>query len=90
VNNNNNNKCTAVIVTVSQLVRDASDALRYELENTDADGRKILRLFLRKYEGVINWIDLAEDRDSCGHFKRRNERSVSIKWGEILYWMRTG
>jgi len=63
VNNNNNNKCTAVIVTVSQLVRDASDALRYELENTDADGRKILRLFLRKYEGVINWIDLAEDRD---------------------------
>ena len=63
MNNNNNNKCTAVIVTVSQLVRDASDALRYELENTDADGRKILRLFLRKYEGVINWIDLAEDRD---------------------------
>ena len=59
MNNNNNNKCNCYSVTI----RDASDALRYELENTDADGRKILRLFLRKYEGVINWIDLAEDRD---------------------------
>jgi hypothetical protein len=63
VNNSNNDKCTAVIVTVSQLVRDASDAVRYELENTDLDGRIILRLFLRKYEGVVDWLDLAQDRD---------------------------
>ena len=33
------------------------------LEDTDVDGRIILRWFLRKWDGGMNWIELDKDRD---------------------------
>ena len=37
--------------------------------------------------GVMDWIDLAQDRDRC---KRGNETSGSIKYGEFLDWLSNG
>jgi hypothetical protein len=33
------------------------------LEDPDVDGRIILRRIFRKWEGIMDWIDLAQDRD---------------------------
>jgi hypothetical protein len=33
------------------------------LGKPSVDGRVILRLFFRKYEGVRDWLDLVQDRD---------------------------
>jgi hypothetical protein len=33
------------------------------LEDPGVDGRIILRLIFRKWDGRIDWIDLAQDRD---------------------------
>jgi len=33
------------------------------LEDTGIDGRILLRQFFRKWDGVMDWIDLAQDRD---------------------------
>ena len=38
------------------------------LEDPSVDGRRILRRIFRKWNGrggVMDWIDLAQDRDSC-------------------------
>jgi len=44
------------------------------LENTGVDGRIILRLFFRKYEGVIDWLELAQVGTGCGHYAEMNLR----------------
>jgi hypothetical protein len=36
---------------------------RDHMGDTDIDGRTILRWMLRKWDGVMDWIDLAQDRD---------------------------
>jgi hypothetical protein len=36
---------------------------RYNLEEPGVDGRILLRWVFRKWDGVMDWIDLAEDRD---------------------------
>jgi len=36
---------------------------RYHLEDSGVDGRIILRWIFRKWDGGMNWIDLAQDRD---------------------------
>jgi hypothetical protein len=36
---------------------------RKHLEDPGVDGRIILRWIFRKWEGGIDWIDLAQDRD---------------------------
>jgi hypothetical protein len=33
------------------------------LEDTSVDGREILRRIFRKWDGVMDWIDLAQVRD---------------------------
>jgi hypothetical protein len=37
--------------------------VRDHLEDAGLDGRLILRWFFKKWEGGMDWIDLAEDRD---------------------------
>jgi hypothetical protein len=37
---------------------------RDHLEDPSIDGRIILRLIFRKWDEGIDWIDLAQDRDS--------------------------
>ena len=36
---------------------------RAHLEDPGLDGRIILRLIFRKWDGDMDWIDLAQDRD---------------------------
>jgi hypothetical protein len=36
------------------------------LENASLDGRIVLRWIFRKWDGGMNWIDLAQDRDGGG------------------------
>jgi hypothetical protein len=36
---------------------------RDHLENPGANGRIILRWIMRKWDGGMDWIDLAQDRD---------------------------
>jgi hypothetical protein len=36
---------------------------RDNFENLNADGRIILKRIFKKWDGSINWIDLAQDRD---------------------------
>ena len=58
------------------------------LEYPGVDGRIILRwIFRKRDEGDMEWIDLAQDRDTC---KGGNEPSGSTKYGEFLDYMRTG
>jgi len=37
---------------------------RDHLEDPTVDGRKILRWIFRKWDGVIDWIDMAQVRDT--------------------------
>ena len=55
------------------------------LEDPGLDGRMILRWIFREWDGVIDWIDLARDRDRWRILvKGGNEPSGSIKCGEFL------
>jgi hypothetical protein len=36
---------------------------RDQFEDQDLDGRIILRWIIRKWDGRMDWIDLAQDRD---------------------------
>ena len=40
---------------------------RDRLGDPVVDGRIILRWIFRKWDGGMDWIDLAQDRDSGGH-----------------------
>ena len=59
---------------------------REHLEDLGVDGRIILRWIFSKWDGGIDWIDLAQDRDGWGwgNSKRGNEPSGSIKRGKFL------
>jgi hypothetical protein len=38
---------------------------RNNLKDLDLDGRIILKLIFKEWDGGIDWIDLALDRDRC-------------------------
>jgi hypothetical protein len=55
------------------------------LEDPGVDGRIILRWIFRKWDGGMEWIDLAQDRKGvAGTCKCGNEPSGSIKSREFL------
>jgi hypothetical protein len=45
------------------------------LEDIGVDGRILLKLIFKKYDGEVDWIDLALDRD-----RRSLVTAVPIKW----------
>jgi hypothetical protein len=51
------------------------------LEDPGVDGRIILKWIFNKWDGDNDWIELAQDRDSC---ECGNEPPGSIKCGEFL------
>ena len=55
---------------------------RDHLEDPDVDGRIILQWFFGKWDGGMDWIDLAQDMDRW--------RAGSIKCWEFLEYLRTG
>jgi hypothetical protein len=54
------------------------------VEEPSVDGRIILQCFTKKWNGGMNWIELAQDRHMAGSCEYGNEPSVSIKCGKIL------
>jgi len=54
------------------------------LEDPRVDGRIILRWIFRKWDGDMDWIDLAQDRGVAGTCECGNEPWDSIKCGEFL------
>jgi hypothetical protein len=38
---------------------------RDQLEDQDVDRRMIFRWYFRKWDGGMDWINLAQDRDRC-------------------------
>ena len=59
---------------------------RDHLKDQRVDRRIILNWILWKWDGSIDWIDLAQNRDMwrAGSCKCGNEPSGSIKCGEFL------
>jgi len=57
------------------------------LEDPGLGGRIILRWLFRKWDGGMDWIELAQDRDRW--WARGNGPSSSIKCGEFLDLLRT-
>jgi hypothetical protein len=54
------------------------------LEDPGVDGNIRLRWIFRKWDGGIDWIDLAQDRDKWQALVNGNEPLCSIKCGEFL------
>jgi hypothetical protein len=56
------------------------------LEDPGIDGRIILKWIYEKWDGGMDWIDLAQGRDrwQAGCCECSNEYSASIKCGEFL------
>jgi hypothetical protein len=55
------------------------------LEDPAVDGRIILKWIFERLGGGVDWIDLAQDRDSLAGFcEYGDEPSGSIKCGEFL------
>jgi hypothetical protein len=52
------------------------------LEDLGVDGRIILKRIFRKWDGSMEWIDVAQDRDTWRALcECDNEPSGSIKYG---------
>ena len=56
---------------------------RDRVEEPSVDGRIILQLFPKKWHGVMEWIERAQDRQMAGSCECGNEPSVSIKCGKF-------
>jgi hypothetical protein len=54
------------------------------LEDPDVDWRIILKWIIRKWDRVIDWIDLAQKGQVAGTCECDNEFSGSVKCGEFL------
>jgi len=54
------------------------------LEDQDVDGRIILKWIFRKWDGSMDWIDLAKQRQVVGSCECGNEPLGSIKCREFL------
>jgi hypothetical protein len=55
------------------------------LEDPGVEGRIIFRRIFRKWDGSMEWIDLAQDRKGlAGTCKRGNEPSGSVKCRKFL------
>jgi hypothetical protein len=55
------------------------------LGDSGIDGRIILKLIFKKWDGGMDWIEVAQDRDRWrAHVNVRNEPPGSIKCGEFL------
>jgi hypothetical protein len=65
------------------LVTDCHSILE-DLEDPGIDRRIILKWIFRKWDGGIDWIDLAQDGQMVSYCKRRNEPLGSIKCRESL------
>ena len=48
-------------------------------EDLLVDGRITLKLVCKNYNGSVDWIDLAQDRENGVGFEPGNETRVSIK-----------
>ena len=60
------------------------------LEDPCVDGRIILKWIFEKWDGGIDWIDLAQDRDRwAGCCECGNETLDFIKFGAFADWQRT-
>ena len=63
---------------------------REHLENLDTDGTIILQWILKKWDRGHGPVCFrSRQRYAGGCCRCRNEASGSIKFGEILYWLRT-
>jgi len=63
---------------------------RDDLEDPDVDERIILRWSFRKWDGAMDWIHVAQDRDRWRALVNAvNEPGFSIKCWEILVYLRT-
>jgi hypothetical protein len=64
---------------------------REHLKDQSVDRRIILNWIFRKWDGGIDWIDLAQNRDvwRVGCCECGNEPSDSIKGGKFLDLLRT-
>jgi hypothetical protein len=60
------------------------------LEDLGVDGRIILKLVFKNWDGGMDWIDLAQDKDRwpAGSCEGNNEHLGSIKCGEFLDQLR--
>jgi hypothetical protein len=65
---------------------------RDHLEDSDVDGRIILKLIFKKWDGVGHGLDRSDSEygQIAGTCECGNEPSGSTKCGECLHWLRTG
>jgi hypothetical protein len=54
---------------------------RYYLKDLGVRGRVILKWILKKWDGGMDWLDLAQDRQVADSCKFGNEPPSSIKCG---------
>jgi hypothetical protein len=57
------------------------------LKDPGVDGMVILRLIMRNLDVGMEWIDLAQSKAGSRTFKRGNETSSFIKWGEFVDYL---
>ena len=62
---------------------------REYLEDLGVDGRIVLKWNFKTWDGDVDWLDLAQDRDKVTEFfENGNESSVTIKGGEFIDYLR--
>jgi hypothetical protein len=62
----------------------------YRFEDPGIDGRIILKWILEKWDGGMDWVDLAQDRGQvAGCCECGNEPSGAIKCGEFVEYLKS-